>query len=653
MQSLSMKKFSGGLSRSALAIILALTLSACARKDSTDAEAPTTSETHAAARADLEATRVKSTDEFVARSGAAIDPATHPGNALFAENCATCHSGRVPKAPAIVWLEMMAPDAILAAMDGGVMSQQAAHLEESQRVEIAEYLTRTSLADYTPPPDPAKCEGAAAEFSGAPPAAVGWGHDTTRYIPKDVAGLVSDDLPKLKLKWAFAYPSAVRARSQPSIGWNTIFVGSQSGKVYAFDLDTGCAKWTFRASAEVRTAIVADAAAHRLFFADVLGRAYSIDAFTGKEIWRTLVDEHPNATITGSPTLGDGKLIVPVSSLEVTSAADPDYACCTFRGAVAALDPSTGEPLWKTYVIPQPPAEHGKTSTGTAILGPSGAPVWTSPTYDAKRNRIYVGTGENYSSPADGNSDAVFSISADDGKILWRRQLTSGDAWNVGCMMGNENCPVENGPDVDLSAAPLLVATQKGDIIVVGQKSAMTYGVNVDSGEIIWSRRIGHGGTQGGVHFGMTAQDGVVFAPVVDMADTHDARVYDPAKSGAGLHAIDAASGEIVWDAKADNVCNGRQYCDPGMSSAATSIDGAVIAGHLDGRLQAYDAKTGEVIWSYDTTKPVKTISGVEASGGSMSGPGPAIANGRVVVNSGYGIYYHMPGNVLLVFGAD
>ena len=607
-----------------------------------------------AATDDLENTRVKSTDEFVSRSGDAIDPETHPGNALFAENCATCHNGRVPKAPAPVWLEMMAPDAILASMTDGVMSAQSAHLDADEQKQIAEYLTRTSLESYTPPEPPQQCEGAAAEFKGPPPAKVSWGHDTKRFIPESVASLTKDDIPNLKLKWAFAYPSAVRARSQPAIGWNTIFVGSQDGTVYAFDLDTGCAKWTHRVSAEVRTGIIADAENKRLYFGDFLGRAYALDAMTGQELWRTKVDAHPNATITGTPTLGGGQLYVPISSLEVTSAADPTYACCTFRGAVAALDPETGAINWKTHTIPEPPKKFGETSIGTAILGPSGAPVWSAPTYDAKRERVYVGSGENYSSPADENSDAVFAIDARTGEKVWQTQFTKGDAWNVGCMMGNENCPEEEGPDLDLSAAALIVPTGDGeDTLVIGQKSGVSYGLNIDTGDILWEQRLGHGGTQGGVHFGMTAQGSTVFVPIVDMEDTRDARVYDKSQYGAGLHAVNAKTGEILWRKVADNICEGREYCDPGISAAATSIDGAVFAGHLDGRFRAYDAATGEVIWSVDTTKPVKTITGEEAAGGSMSGPGAAIADGHVVLNSGYGLYYHMPGNVLLVFAAE
>lgn len=652
-----------------VAFLVFCALTACGRADGPDTspesnnrEAPSTPaaseamgatpEARVAAQG-IEASRVKSTDEFVARTGAGIDPATHPGNALFTENCAACHNGAVPKAPAIVWLEMMSPDAILTSMNDGVMSAQAARLDEGERELITEYLTRTSLADYSPPAPPARCDGARMNFDGAAPAKVGWGHDTNRFIPADVAGLTKDEVPALELAWAFEYPAAVRARSQPIIGWGTIFVGSQDGTIYAFDLETGCAKWTQRVSAEVRTGIIADPEDEMLYFGDVLGRAYGVKAKTGEIVWRRKVDDHPNATITGTPTLGGGRLYVPVSSLEVTSAADPAYACCTFRGALVALDPATGGVLWKTHTIPETPSKFGETSVGTAILGPSGAPVWTAPTYDPSRDRVYFGSGENYSSPADENSDAAFAVDAGTGEKIWQTQFTPNDAWNVGCMMGNENCPIENGPDVDLSAAPLLVSLgEEGDMIVIGQKSGMSYGLETDTGAIVWRQRLGHGGTQGGVHFGMAVEDRTVFVPIVDMKDTHDAREYDKNENGAGIHAVDAATGEIKWRHFADNVCDGREFCDPGISAAVTAINGAVFAGHLDGRLRAYDSASGEVLWSVDTTTPVETIGGGVAAGGSMSGPGVAIAQGHVVANSGYGLYFHMPGNALLVFKA-
>ena len=596
--------------------------------------------------------RVASTDEFQSRSGPTIDVDKHPGKGLFDANCAGCHNGGVPKAPQQVWLEMMAPDAILGAMNGGIMSAQSAKLSPVERRQIAEYLVRTPLDSYQPPEQPPLCDAAHSAFDQvSPPAAVGWGHDNRRFTPAPVAGLSEAQVPQLKLKWALAYPAAIRARSQPAIGWGAVFVGSQDGTVYALDLATGCTRWRFRASAEVRSGVVADAKTGRLYFGDVLARAYALDAMTGKLVWMTKVDDHGNATITGTPTVGGGQLFVPVSSLEVTAAADPSYACCTFRGSVAALDLATGKPRWKHFTVAETPTPGARTKAGTQVIGPSGAPVWNSPTYDAASGRVYFGSGENYSSPADGNSDAVFAVDAKSGKRIWVAQLTVGDAWNVGCMMGNDNCPKEMGPDLDVASSVLVVSIGGGKTMVVaGQKSGDVYGLDPASGKPVWKTNLGHGGTQGGVHFGMAAQGRLIYVPINDMADTRDARVYDVAKRGAGIHGIDGATGRVFWKALADNVCQDRKNCDPGISSAVSAIPGLVFAGHLDGRFRAYDSSNGKVLWSVDTTKEVRTITGAMARGGSMSGPGAAIANGHVVVNSGYGLYYHSPGNLLMVF---
>ena len=196
------------------------------------------------------------------------------------------------------------------------------------------------------------------------------------------------------------------------------------------------------------------------------------------------------------------------------SAADPTYACCTFTGAVAALDIETGDVKWKTRTVSQDPKQVGETSIGTPIISPSGAPVWNSPAYDAKRNRIYFGSGENYSSPADENSDAIFAVDATTGERIWRRQFTPHDAWNVGCVFGNENCPEENGPDYDFASSPLIIPLDATtDILIAGQKSGDVYGLNIETGDILWNQRLGRGGTSGGVHFGMTANQTTVFVP--------------------------------------------------------------------------------------------------------------------------------------------
>jgi polyvinyl alcohol dehydrogenase (cytochrome) len=142
-----------------------------------------------------------------------------------------------------------------------------------------------------------------------------------------------------------------------------------------------------------------------------------------------------------------------------------------------------------------------------------------------------------------------------------------------------------------------------------------------------------------------------IYAPVVDMKDGHDGRTYD-SPAHPGLYALDARTGKFIWSAPADDVCKGRAFCDPGISAAVTAMPGVVFAGHMDGRLRAYDGVSGHVLWEFDSTREVPTVSGATTHGGSFGGAGAAIRDGYLAVNSGYGMYFHMPGGVLLVFSA-
>jgi polyvinyl alcohol dehydrogenase (cytochrome) len=82
-------------------------------------------------------------------------------------------------------------------------------------------------------------------------------------------------------------------------------------------------------------------------------------------------------------------------------------------------------------------------------------------------------------------------------------------------------------------------------------------------------------------------------------------------------------------------------------------MPGAVFSGSLDAHLRAYDTATGQVLLDVSTTDEYDTVNGVPARGGSLNGPGAAIAGGMVFVNSGYSALGFMPGNVLLAFSVD
>ena len=266
---------------------------------------------------------LNSTDEFQATSSDFGPREEMPGAPLYAEHCDTCHNGTVPKAPHFSWLEMMTPAVMLKSLDEGIMQAQAAALTDQQRRDIVEYVTRAS-ADTTESPPLPMCNDAVSFDTAALPPAVGWGHDTDRFTPAAAGGIDADEARQLQLKWTFVYPNVLRARSQPAVGWGAVYTGSQDGTVYAFDLDSGCVHWTFQASAEVRTAIVLTRIGAPLaIFGDILARLYAVDAMTGELVWSIKADDHPSATLTGSPALVDDRLFVPVSSLEVIPAADP------------------------------------------------------------------------------------------------------------------------------------------------------------------------------------------------------------------------------------------------------------------------------------------------------------------------------------------
>ncbi len=502
------------------------------------------------------------------------------------------------------------------------------------------------------------CSDGVAGFDRSKPAApYGWGHDNARFVPLQDGGIDAATTAQLELQWAFVYPNALRARSQPSIGYGAVYTGSQSGMVYAFDLQYGCARWTFQASAEVRTGIVLTAGVQErplALFGDILAKVYAVDALTGELVWMIRADDHPSATLTGTPALDGDRLFVPVSSLEVIGAADPAYECCSFRGSVLALNVADGTELWRHYAIPDAPRATGVTSAGTRVLAPSGAPVWNSPTLDRRRNRLYFGTGENYSTPADNNSDAIIAVDLTTGERVWQRQSTAGDAWNVACMMAdNPNCPPEDGPDFDHGSSVVLVDKPNGQqVLMAGHKNGTIFGLDPDNGgAVLFTQRVGRGSIQGGVHFGMAAEGSIIYAPINDMNDTRNGDVLDPQAARPGVHAIDVVEQAVLWSYVQPNECGpDRPFCDRGVSAAITAAPGVVFAAHLDGVLRAYARDTGDLLWSYDTTQRVMGVNGLQGRGGSISGAGPAIGDGYVVVNSGYGLYFHEPGNVLLVF---
>lgn len=586
--------------------------------------------------------------------------AAQEGAEIFETACASCHTpAGTERAPGVNLLRQLTPRAIVASLEDGVMRAEGADLTREERIAVAEYLTRRRY-EASRVPESTFCSGL--PWTGMDPAAVSWmgfagNLAGTGYQPPERAGLSASDVPGLELRWAFAFPGGTNMRTSPAVAGDAALVAGPFGEVVALDLATGCVRWGFEADALVRGAIVVGEGPEgrsTAYFVDSRTSAYAVDLESGSLLWKQRVGWHAVAYGTGSPALHDGRLFVPVSSLEVTAAGDPRYECCTSSGAVAALDAATGEVLWYHRVIPGYPEETGRNGIGTTTWGPSGASVWSSPTIDPARGLLYAGTGENLTHPTTGNSDAILAIDLETGELAWSFQGTAGDAFNMACTQAayRENCPDPVGPDLDFGMAPMLVTRPDGkEILVAGQKSGMVWALDPDNdGALLWSTAVGKGSALGGIHWGMASDGRYAYAPNADrnavIVDVNPERELSP-----GLYALDLMTGEVVWRAMMpEDSCRGRRRCFAANSAGAAVIDGVVFAGGLDGVIRAHSAVDGAVIWEFDTTQPVETVGGVPGRGGAIDGPGPVVAGGMLFVNSGYGTFGQMPGNLLLAF---
>jgi polyvinyl alcohol dehydrogenase (cytochrome) len=585
-------------------------------------------------------------------------PAGAVAQKIFITNCMTCHEigNSSVRAPSRETLMKLTPEAVYAALTTGPMTVQAGNLSDEEKRGIAAFLGGRPLGS---------AESGDAKFmtnrcaSNPPfgdstlPGWNGWGNDVTntRFQPAQASGLTADQVPRLKLKWAFGFPNGVQAYGQPAIVGGRVFVGSDISYIYSLDAAMGCVYWSYQAQTGVRTAIVVGpvkgqgSAKYAAYFGDGRANVYALNAETGELLWRVQADDIVSAHITAAPTLYEGRLYVPISGGEEAVSIDPHYPCCRFRGSVVALDANTGREIWKSYVIPAPAKPTRKNSLGTQLFGPAGAAIWGSPTIDIKRHAVYVGTGDAYTEPAAKTSDAIMALDMNSGKILWTFQDTKNDAWMLGCGPRNhpESCPKDLGPDWDYAASPILRTLANGkQVLVVAAKSGNVFGLDLDKkGAPVWKTGLAEKrpGASGLIVFGGTADE--------------ESAYYGLNQVG-GVVALGLATGERKWFTPLTPASTPSEPPRPGQSAATTSIPGAVFSGAWDGTLRAFSSADGRLIWEYNTVQEYTTVNGVAAKGGSMGAPGPIVAGGMLFVGSGYiGVMGGMPGNVLLAFSPE
>jgi polyvinyl alcohol dehydrogenase (cytochrome) len=446
----------------------------------------------------------------------------------------------------------------------------------------------------------------------------------------------------LAQKWVFTAGGEVSAT--PAVDGSNVYFPDWAGNLYAVNRSTGQQVW--KSSISAATGVPGDKAratpaiageklivgTQGAFGTGGGGKVLAFDKDTGALLWRTTLDTHFAAIITQSATVFDGRVFVGTSSTEEGLAAFiPGYVCCTFRGAMAALDLDTGALLWKTFMTPP---------------GYPGGAVWGgSPAVDPGRGQVYIATGNNYDLPQsaldciaaaggdpaeerlcippDNHIDAVLALNMRTGAITWATDILAFDAWTVQCLFGfnPDNCPQPAGPDYDFGQAPGLFTVRDGkakrDVLGAGQKSGEYWVLDRDTGaKVRPPTAAGPGGTAGGLQWGSAIDDSRIYTANAN-SDGRPWTLPDGTTTNSGVWSgIDARTGQLLW-----------QRTPPhggGASAPATTANGVVFGCSLDaqGYMYALNGATGAVLWEFP-------------SGGSCLS-GAAISRGEVFWGSGY-----------------
>ena len=477
--------------------------------------------------------------------------------------------------------------------------------------------------------------------------------------------LTVDNVGSLMQKWAFTTDGDVSAT--PAVDGNAVYFPDWKGNLYAVNKTTGQQIW--KVSISTASGVPFDKARATPTVTDdkvIIGTQGSIlvpgggpgaqvlafNKNTGALLWRTQVDAHLAAIITQSATVFDDRVYVGVASQEEALAAFIHPYTLSFRGSMLALDVNTGAIIWKTY---------------TAPVGYTGNAVWgSSPAIDTKRNQVYIGTGNNYSVPADvlqcvanagGNPaaqsaclsssdyvDSIMALDLDTGAVHWATRAIPYDAWTVDCIpLGFNNgsqCPQPAGPDFDFGQAPALFKVNPAgqgkprEMVGAGQKSGQYWALDPDNGAVQWVTQAGPGGTAGGLQWGSAVDGTRVYT--ANANSNHKSWTLQPGGTVATTDGVwsglDAVTGQVRWQTSPPH--------GGGTSGPVTTANGIVFGCSLDpsGYMYALNGSTGAVLWQF-------------ASGGSCLS-GAAISNGTLYWGSGYSNFgFGTPNNKVYAFG--
>jgi quinohemoprotein ethanol dehydrogenase len=467
------------------------------------------------------------------------------------------------------------------------------------------------------------------------------------------------NIKQLGLAWYLDLPGQRSLEAPPLAVDGVLYFSGTYGKTFAVDARTGRKLWEFDPdlahTAPEKLRIVMGA--HRgvaywrgkVYVGIVDGRLFALNSKTGRAIWSVQTFDDPRArkAISGAPRVFNGKVII--------GHGGADYGT---RGYVTTYDAETGKELWRFYTVPGDPKK-GFENAAMAIAAETwsgewwhwggGGTVWDSITYDPNFNRIYLAVGNGSPWRADvrspGQGDNLFlcsivALDADTGRYLWHYQLNPRESWDYDSTQ-------------QMILADLQIGGQPRKVLMQAPKNGFFYVIDRATGKLIsaekftkvtWAERIDR--TTGrpvempnlryqngpvllwpssaGAHswqpMSFNPLTGLVYIPTTKLAMRigpaqsdadlkafeNDQRRYFPTLAVrselAFVDADDGTSGLLAWDPATQTKRWEVRYSDSFWNGGTLTTAGNLLfQGTGRGRFVAYDARTGEKLWSFDT----------------------------------------------------
>ncbi|MCP4469675.1 MAG: PQQ-dependent dehydrogenase, methanol/ethanol family [Gammaproteobacteria bacterium] len=503
----------------------------------------------------------------------------------------------------------------------------------------------------------------------------GMGPRAQRFSP--IKMLNKNNIERLVPAYAYSFGGEKQRgqEAQPLVYDGVIYVTGSYSRAFAIDARTGEEIWEYNARlpdgilpccdvVNRGAAIYGD----MIYFGTLDAALVALDRHTGKVKWKKkLGDYKAGYSMTAAPMIVKGKIITGVSGGEFG-----------IVGRVDARDAMTGETVWSRPVIEGHMGTlNGKESTMTGTLNATwpgdmwktgGGATWLGGTYDPDTDLIYYGAGN----PAPWNSylrqgDNLYAasrlaINPDNGEIVWHYQTTPREAWDYDGV--NEVISFDQGGK-KLAAT----ADRNGFFYVLDRTNGKLQSATPFVKQISWAssidlksgrpnfipeNRAGNpvdsaDGKKGSSIFAVPSflggknwmpmaysqNTGLFYVPSnewgMDLWNEPVTYKKGAAYLGAGftikplfddyigsLKAIDPSNGEIKWEYKNEA---------PLWGGVMTTAGGLVFTGTPEGYLKAFDDKTGEEVWSFNTGSGVVGIPVTWEMDGTQ----------YVAVNSGWG----------------